>query len=194
MKQIKVAIILAIIAILIITIVFISIISPFKGLGILTPLSILLGITIWGYSLTLLVSGLKNKENISKVRILISTVLIIAFIPIGYLFMKISGQERTKISIVVVNRSDHKPANIRIYGIGNIFENTDTLKLKLLNKGESMTYTIRAISKPYRTGYIRMEFDFNNKPISRKIAGKFSINPYDIKQEWRVIIDNSFLN
>lgn len=195
MKQVKIAFLMAMIAIMIITIVFISIISPLKGLGILTPLSIFLGISIWGSSLILIFSGLKhkNKENISKIGILITIVLILAFIPIGYLFMKISGKVRTRISVDVVNNSDYQPANIRIYGVGNIFENTDTLKLEKLKKGESMTYTIQAISKPHRSGYIKMEFDFNKKHISKNIAGNFSINPYEIKQEWSLIIDNSFI-
>jgi hypothetical protein len=194
MKQIRIAIIMAIIAILIITIVFIFIISPLKGLGILTPFSIFLGISIWGFSLILLISGLKyrNKENISKVRILITIVLIIAFIPVGYLFMKISGKARTRITVAIVNHSGQKPTNIKIYGIGNIFENADTLKLGMLNQGESMIFTIQAISKPHRSGHIKMEFDINNKHISKNIAGRFSINPYEIKQEWNVTIDNSF--
>ena len=185
---------MAIIAILIITIVLIFIISPLKGLGILTPFSIFLGISIWGFSLILLISGLKyrNKENISKVRILITIVLIIAFIPVGYLFMKISGKARTRITVAIVNHSGQKPTNIKIYGIGNIFENADTLKLGMLNQGESMIFTIQAISKPHRSGHIKMEFDIKNKHISKNIAGRFSINPYEIKQEWNVTIDNSF--
>jgi hypothetical protein len=194
MKQIKVALIMALVAILIITAVFISTISPLKGIGIFTTLSIFLGILIWGLSLILLISGLKTKENISKARILISIFFITAFIPLGYLFMKISGRVRTRITVSIVNHSDHKPANIKIYGVGNIFENTDTLKLEMLKKGESISYIIQAISKPHRSGYIKMEFDFNNKHYSKNIAGKFSINPYEIKQKWEVIIDNSFLN
>lgn len=193
MKQNRIALIMALIAILIITIVFISIITPLKGLGILTTLSIFLGISIWGLSLIIFISGLKNKENISKVRILITILLIIAFIPTGYLYMKISGQMRTRISVDVVNKSDYNPANIRIYGVGNIFENTDTLKLEMLKKNESMTYTIQAISKPHRSGSIMMEFDLNKMHFSKNIAGEFSINPYEIKQEWMVVIDNSFI-
>ena len=185
---------MALVAILIITAVFISTISPLKGIGIFTTLSIFLGILIWGLSLILLISGLKTKENISKARILISIFFITAFIPLGYLFMKISGRVRTRITVSIVNHSDHKPANIKIYGVGNIFENTDTLKLEMLKKGESISYIIQAISKPHRSGYIKMEFDFNNKHYSKNIAGKFSINPYEIKQKWEVIIDNSFLN
>jgi len=193
MKQIKIAIIMAIVAILIISAIFLSIISPLKGLSILTPLFILLGITIWGFSLILLISGLRNryKENISQISILSAIILISSFIPIGYLFMKISGEVRTKISIVIVNHSDQIPANISIYGTGNIFENTDTLKLKMLKMGDSLSYTTKAISKPHRSGYIKMEYDFNNERISKIIAGKFSINPYVIKQEWKFIFKNA---
>jgi hypothetical protein len=37
-----------------------------------------------------------------------------------------------------------------------------------------------------------MEFDLDKKHISKNIAGEFSINPYVIKQQWRLIIDDSF--
>lgn len=193
MRLIKIAITMAIIAILIITVIFISIISPLKGLGIFTSLFIFLGILIWGISLILLISGLKTKEYISKTKILISIFFITAFIPVGYLFMKISGRVRTRISVAIVNHSDHKPANIKIYGVGNIFENTDTLKLEMLKKGESISYIIQASSKPHRSGYIKMEFDLKNKHISKNIAGRFSVNPYEIKQEWNIVINNSFV-
>jgi len=194
MKQIKLAQKLALIAILIISITFLSILSPLKGLSILTPLVIVLGITIWGYGLIVLISGLRNrkKDNFSDIQILTATILICAFIPLGILFMKLSGQARTKITIEVVNHSKRTPSNISIFGSGSIFENSDTLKLKKLNKGESLTYTINAISKPHRSGHIKMEFDLDNKHISKNIAGEFSINPYDIKQQWRLIIDDSF--
>ena len=194
MKQIKLAITMAIIAILIITIVFLSIISPLKGLSILTPFSILLGVTLWGYGFIVLISVLRNrkKENFLNIQILGAIFLIFAFIPIGFLFMKLSGQARTRITIEVVNNSDRIPSNISIFGSGSIFENSDTLKLKKLDKGESLTYKTNAISKPHRSGYIKMEFDLDNKHISKNIAGEFSINPYDIKQQWRLIIDDSF--
>jgi energy-coupling factor transporter transmembrane protein EcfT len=176
-----------------ILIVFISIISPLKGLGIFTSLFIFLGILIWGISLISLISGLKTKEYISKIRILMSIFFIAAFIPLGYLFMKISGRVKTKISVAILNHSDHKPANIKIYGVGNIFENTDTLKLEMLKKGESISYIIQASSKPHRSGYIKMEFDLKNKYISKNITGRFSVNPYEIKQEWSIVINNSFV-
>jgi hypothetical protein len=194
MKQIKLAQKLALIAILIITIIFLSILSPLKGLSILTPLAIVLGITIWGYGLIVLVLGLRNrkKENFSDIKILTAIILICGFIPIGILFMKISGKARTRITIEVVNQSERNPSNISIFGSGIIFENSDTLKLKKLNKGESLTYTINAISKPHRSGYIKMEFDLDKKHISKNIAGEFSVNPYVIKQQWRLIIDDSF--
>ena len=194
MQQIKLAITMAIIAIIIITIVFLSIISPLKGLSILTPFSILLGVTIWGYGLIVLISAMRNrkKENFLNIQILTAIFLIFAFIPIGLLFMKLSGQARTRITIEVVNNSERIPSNISIFGSGSIFENSDTLKLKKLDKGESLTYKINAISKPHRRGYIKMEFDLDNKHISKNIAGEFSINPYDIKQQWRLIIDDSF--
>jgi predicted RNA-binding protein YlxR (DUF448 family) len=50
-------------------------------------------------------------------------------------------------------------------------------------KGESTSYIFQATGKPHRSGYIKIEFDLNNKHISKNITGRFSVNPYEIKQE-----------
>ena len=125
---------------------------------------------------------------------LITFILIIGFIPMGLIYMKISGYVGTKITVNVTNQSDFVPRNLLIYGTGNIFENQDTLKVKSFNKGEQLSYTIRPSTKPHRNGYIKIEFDVNDgKHISKNIAGEFSINPYHIQQDWEVTIDNEFV-
>ena len=194
MGQIKLSKRLAIISIAIITLIFLAVISPLKGLSILTPLLILPGIVLWMVSLILLIAGLINRqrENNEKKTKMIALILIIGFIPIGLIYMKISGYVRTKITIDVINQSDFIPSNILIYGAGNIFENTDTLKVNKFNKREKIEYIIRPITKPHRNGYIRIEFDIDNKHISKNIAGEFSINPYNIQQDWEVSLGNDF--
>ena len=194
MKQFKLSIRLVIISIIIITVIFLAIISPLQGLSILTWPLILLGIALWIVSLIILISGLfdKQRENGQKKAMVIALLLIIGFIPIGIIYMKLSGDIRTKITVNIINQSDSIPDNILIYGAGTIFENSDTLKVNKFNKGEKIEYVTRPITKPYRNGYIRLEFDINGKHIEKNIAGEFSINPYNIQQEWEITIDNAF--
>jgi glucan phosphoethanolaminetransferase (alkaline phosphatase superfamily) len=195
MRQIKLSKKLAIISNLIITTIFLAVISPLKGLSILTFPLILIGIVLWIVSIILLISGLINKqsEKHQKIEIVIALILIISFIPIGFFSMKISGDVRTKIIVKVINRSNFTAKNVKIYGAGNIFENSDTLKINQLNKGDTTEYVTRPNTGPHRTGYIKIEFEADNKHISKNIAGEFSINPYNIQQDWEVILDNKFI-
>ena len=195
MRQIKLSKKLVIISIALITIIFLAVISPLKGLSILTWPLILLGIVLWIVSLILLIAGLFNrqKENDQKKTIMISLLLIIGYIPIGLIYIKISEHVRTKITLNIINKSDSIPSNILIYGTGNIFENSDTLKINKFNKGDKIEYVIRPSTKPHRNGYIKIEFDVDSKHISKDIAGEFSINPYNIQQDWEVTLDNEFI-
>jgi len=196
MEQIKFSKKLAIISITIITVIFLAIISPIKGLSILTGPLMLLGIVLWVTSIIQLIAALSNRQGKSdqKKRIVIITIiLIIAFIPLGFFYVKISGNIRTTITVNITNTSKYVPNNILIYGAGNIFENPDTLKLNKFNQGEKIEYIISPTTIPHRNGNIRMEFDIDNIHISKVIAGEFSINPYSIQQEWEVIIDNEFI-
>ncbi len=155
----------------------------------------LLGIALWAVSVISLIDGLFNNqiESGQKKMIVIAILLIIGFIPIGLFYMKISGYVRTKITVNVINQSEFIPSNILIYGTGTIFENSDTLKVNKFNKGEKIEYVIRPSTKPHKNGYIRIEFDIDGKHIEKNIAGEFSINPYNIQQEWKVAIDNEFI-
>jgi hypothetical protein len=195
MRQIELAKKLAIISIVIITVIFLGEISPLKGLGILTWSILEAGILLWLTSLLLLIVGLFNrkKENEPKKNITMALLLTLGFIPLGFMYMTISGNIRTKITVSISNQSDFIPGNVLIYGTGNIFESTDTLKVASFKKGEKIEYVIQPSTAPHRHGYIRMEFDVDNKHISKEIAGEFSINPYNIKQEWEVVIDNEFV-
>jgi hypothetical protein len=195
MKNIKRSGWAAAMSLLTITVVFLGEISPWQGLGIITFFVLLVGIILWATGLILLIKeiSIKQKENDQKKGVLISTVLIISFIPISILYVGISEYINTKITVDVINRSPYKATNILIYGAGNIFDDSDTLKVKTFNSGEKIEYITRPSTAPGRKGYIKMEFDVDNKHVSRNIAGEFSINPYSIQQDWNVIVDNKFV-
>lgn len=195
MREFKLSIRLVIISLIIITVIFFGVISPWQGLSILTWPLILLGIALWIVSVIFLISGLftNQRKNSQKKTILIALFLIIGFIPIGLIYMKISGYVRTKITVTIINQSDFIPSNVLIYGTGTIFENSDTLKVNKFNKGEEIEYVIRPSTKPHKNGYIKIEFDIDGKRIEKNIAGEFSINPYNIQQEWKIIMDNKFI-
>jgi hypothetical protein len=188
--------ILAISSILIITVIFVAVISPLKGFGILTPLLLLIGILLWVGSLILLLAGYFNKhrDRSRGKSLIITLILVAAFIPIGIIYSTISENVRTKITVIITNQSDYIPYNISVYGAGSIFENPDTMKMGRFGKGEQMQYTTWPATKPFRSGYIRMDFDIDGKHISKDIAGEFSINPYFIQQEWEITVDNEFVN
>jgi len=194
MDQVKLSQKIIISSIALITLIFLAVISPLKGLSILTPLLIIGAIVLWITSIILLIKGYpdRNKENYQK-KILVTIILIIAFIPLGLYYMKISGHVRTKITVHIKNQSDFIPENILIYGTGNIFENPDTLKVNSFGNGEELDFIIWPITKPGRKGYIRMEFDLSGKHFYKNIAGEFSVNPYNIQQEWKVTVDKEFL-
>lgn len=196
MRKIELSKRLIIIAIAIVTLLFIAIISPLKGLGLFTMPILLFGIGCWLFSIILLIVGLLNKgrDNYKRTTFAITLFLIIGFIPLGYFFMKLSGDVRTKITVKVINQSDFALNNVLIYGSGNIFENPDTLKIDNFEKGKQLFYIIKPTTKPHRNGNIMIEFDLeSSKRISKIIAGEFSINPYELKQYWEVNIDNAFL-
>lgn len=195
MREFKLSIRLVIISLIIITVIFLGVISPWQGLSILTWPLILLGIALWIVSVIFLISGLftNQRKNSQKKTILIALFLIIGFIPIGLIYMKISGYVRTKITVTIINQSDFIPSNVLIYGTGTIFENSDTLKVNKFNIGEEIEYVIRPSTKPHKNGYIKIEFDIDGKRIQKNIAGEFSINPYNIQQEWKIIMDNKFI-
>lgn len=120
-------------------------------------------------------------------------ILVIGFIPTGILFIGLSEAVITEITVNVMNQSDYLGSDVLIYGTGNIFESSDILKIDNFNIGEKIEYITRPSTAPHRNCFIRMEFDINNKHISKDIAGEFSINPYIIQQNWEIVIDNEFV-
>lgn len=195
MDQVKLSQKIIISSIALITLIFFAVISPLKGLSIFTPLLIFIAIVLWVTSIILLIKGFpdRKKENYQK-NTLVTIMLIVAFIPLALLYMKLSGHVRTEITVHIKNKSDFVPKNILIYGTGNIFENPDTLKVNSFAIGQELKYIIWPTTKPGRNGYIRMEFDIPDKHITKNIAGEFSVNPYNIQQEWIVTLDKEFFD
>ena len=183
-------------AIGIITIIFLAVISPLKGLSIFTFPMILFGIGLWVSGIMMLIKSIINRKSEKhQLSTLIVTILfLISFIPIGFTYMKISGQVRTKITIDVRNQSDSELLNVLIYGTGTIFEGTDTLKVSHLDQGQELRYITRAGTKAHSSGNVVMEFDIYGEHLVKNIAGEFSINPYSIKQHWTVVVNQQFLN
>ncbi|MFN8256946.1 MAG: hypothetical protein U0W24_14720 [Bacteroidales bacterium] len=194
MNTIKLSKIFAMVAILIIAVIFLSVISPLKGLSIFTWPLIMIGILLWIISIALFIIGLvvKKPEKTGKTSLILPVFAILCFIPFGIFSIKMSGKVRTQITVNVINESDYEASNILIYGTGNIFEGCDTLKLSKLEKGAKIQYIINPDTGPGRKGFIRMECDFEKEHVAKDIAGEFSINPYQIQQEWIVNIGNDF--
>lgn len=169
-------------------------ISPLRGLSIVTWPLLQLAVVLWLISLVLVIRGLNRKEeNVQRKTKWIALALVIGFVPIGLVYIKIGGDVTTKITVHILNKSSSVASNVLVYGTGNIFEDSDTLKLNTFNNGENIEYVTWPNTGPHRNGYIRMEFDIADKHITKDVAGEFSINPYDIQQQWDIIMDSAFI-
>jgi len=122
--------------------------------------------------------------------VITTAVLLIAFLPVSWEYMQKAGKARTQITVHVVNNSDKVAEQIAIYGSGTIFEKTDTLKIGQLKPGETFIYQAQPVTKPHRVGHIRMDFYIGDQSYSKTIAGEFSVNPYQLQQNWEVGIDS----
>ncbi len=117
---------------------------------------------------------------------------ILAFLPLCYCYLLATDEARTKISVTVTNNA--KPVHsVKIFATGNIFLNPDTLKLAGLAKGEEVTYTVKASTVPGSKGQIQMTFFSGTRKIAKQIAGPFSIQPMNLKQDWDTEIQDSDL-
>jgi len=191
----KISRILAIASILIITLIFVATLSPAKGFGIITFPLLMIGILIWVASLIFFLIGFFNKtrDKNQKRSVILSIILIAGIIPLSIIYTATVQYVKTKITVSITNRSDYIPVNILVYGTGNIFNNPDTLKLDKLNKEGIIKFSIWPSTRPFGTGFIKMDYDIGENHISKNIAGEFSINPYMIQQHWEVIFDNGFM-
>jgi len=195
MKHIKTAQKAAVLSVVIISIVILATLSPLKGLSLLTWPLILSGIALWIAGVVLLIAGLSDRASRGehKRTTVLTLLLITGFVPLWMIYMKTGGNARSTITVTVTNQSDFIPGHVSIYGTGTIFEHCDTLKRNDFKKGEKIAYVVRPVTKPGRRGFIRMELEVDSQRSSKDIAGEFTVNPYDIQQEWEVTIDNEFV-
>jgi hypothetical protein len=85
--------------------------------------------------------------------------------------------------------------SVKIYPSGSIFLNSnDTLKLPGLGKGESVEYITKASTTPGMEGDIKITFFIGKDRFARRVAGPFSIQPMNLKQEWEVRISEDWIN
>jgi hypothetical protein len=200
MNSIKASTRISAIAFAIITAVFLAVISPLKGFGPITFPLILSGIGLWIASLIVLIIGLVKKERreTKRVNLVVVVLLILGFLPVGYLYMGISGDVRTKITINLTNQSGVNLDNVLIYGTGALFEGEDTLRIGRFENSQEIKYIIRPSTEPQKgggkKGNVEMQFEMDGEIQSKIIAGEFSVYPLNIKQEWEVLVDQHFLN
>lgn len=192
MNKIRTSLILALVAIGLITLVFISLLASPKGLGLLNMPLLLAGLGSWLVGAVLLITGVvkKTTEVLSKKTVITTAILLIAFLPVSWNYMQQAGKVRTQITVHVVNNSDKVAEQIAVYGSGTIFEKADTLKIGQLKPGEAFNYLAQPVTKPHRVGHIRMDFYIGNQSYSKTIAGEFSVNPYQLQQNWEVTLDS----
>ena len=200
MNSIKASMTISAIAFAIITAVFLAVISPLKGFGQITFILILSGVGLWIASLIVLIIGLVKKERreTKRANLIVAVLLILGFLPAGYLYMGISGDVRTKITINLTNQSGVNLDNVLIYGTGALFEGEDTLRIGRFENSQEIKYIIRPSTESQKgggkKGNVEMQFEMDGEIQSKIIAGEFSVYPLNIKQEWEVLVDQHFLN
>lgn len=196
MKEIRISLILALVAIGLISLVFVALSLNERGLSILNMPLLVAGFGCWLAGLILFVSGVLKRPSgkASGKTIVLTVIALVSFFPLGWKYMLSAGKARTTITVQVTNRLETEIATVRIYGSGDIFENTDTFRVERLRPGEQLKYENRAVTKPHRSGEIRMDFGMGEQAYRKTIAGKFTVNPYQLQQNWEVVIDQNFLN
>ena len=198
MEKIRGPVKFALLALAIITVVFAAVVSPWKGLSIATFPVIMTGLGCWIGSVILLFRGLGKRkiQPFSQMTGMAAILLVLAFVPVAYAYMVISGQARTKITVAVSNRSGVDLHRVRVYGSGNYFLPQDTLKMAVLPAGQSLTYVIWPDTKPVKggrpPGNVVMEFDADGEHVVRAVAGAFSGYPSSVQQEWATTVERDW--
>ena len=194
MEQLATSRKMAIAAILLCTMATIIALFPNSWAEPITLPLLVIGVGLWLLSVIWFLWGwLRNASDERNERRGISaSSYILAFLPLCYCYLLATDEARTKVEIVIHNNSSANIDNIRVYGTGTIFLKPDTLKLMGLAIKDKASYTVKASTSPYMKGAIQMEATIHDQPVSREIAGPFSINPMNLKQDWRVEIDDAF--
>jgi hypothetical protein len=156
---------------------------------------LVIGIFLWVMSVIWFLWGwLKNaNEENNEGKGISASSYILAFLPLSYCYLMVTDEARTKIKVVIVNESQPLHS-IKIYGSGTIFLKPDTLKLPGIAQNETIEYKNKAATSPHMTGEIVLEGFLGKQKFRKKIAGPFSINPMRLQQDWKVVINENFLN
>ncbi|HOY94391.1 MAG TPA: hypothetical protein PK509_01545 [Catalimonadaceae bacterium] len=156
--------------------------------GITVPL-LVFGVFLWVMSVVWFLWGwLKNANDESNEGKGVSaSSYILAFLPICYCYLMATDESRTKITVKVSNESG-PVHSVKIFGSGSIFLNPDTLKLPGLAKGENATYELKAATAPGMKGDVQIIFYRGAEKFTQRIAGPFSIQPMNLKQDWNFVI------
>lgn len=155
-------------------------------LGMLTLPLMIVGAFIWLLSVIWFLWGwLKNaNQDSSEKKGVIASSYILAFLPVCYCFLMATDNARTKITVRITNEGE-PIHSVKVYPSGNIFlAKSDTLTSTGLAKGESIEYSTKAATIPGTRGEIRMEYTRGNQKFSKQVAGPFSIEPMNLKQDW----------
>ena len=159
--------------------------------GITIPL-LVIGVFLWVLSVVWFLWGwLKNANDESNEGKGVSaSSYILAFLPICYCYLMATDESRTMVTVKVTNESG-PVHSVKIFGSGSIFLNPDTLKLPGLAKGESATYELKAATAPGMKGDVQMVFFRGDEKLTKRVAGPFSIQPMNLKQDWKYVISES---
>jgi hypothetical protein len=162
--------------------------------GLTIPL-LVIGVFLWALSVVWFMWGwLKNaNEESNEKKGVAASSYILAFLPICYCYLMATDEARTKIRVKISNV--HQPMHsVKIYSSGSIFLNAnDTLRLPGLGKGESVEYVTKASTTPGMIGDIKMSFFIGEERYLRRVAGPFSIQPMNLKQDWEVRISDDWI-
>lgn len=159
--------------------------------GITVPL-LVFGVFLWVLSVVWFLWGwLKNaNDDSNEGKGVSASSYILAFLPICYCYLMATDESRTKVTVKVTNESG-PVHSVKVFGSGSIFLNPDTLKVVGLAKGESLTYELKAATAPGMKGDVQMIFFRGKEKVVQKIAGPFSIQPMNLKQDWKFVITES---
>lgn len=200
MHNIKTAVRHSLWALALITVIFLAVISPWKGLSLFTFPLILFGFALWISSVIFLIRGLADLKNEShpRLRLILAILSVIIFLPVGYAYMSISGNVRTRITIDVVNQSGMDLHHVSIYGAGDLFVGEDTLNIETFKTDQKVRYQINPSTQPQKgggkKGNVVMAYEKDGTRSIKTIAGEFSVYPLNIQQEWEVMVNQEFLN
>lgn len=140
---------------------------------------------LWGWLKNANLTG-NERQGIS------SSSYILAFLPICYIFLMVTDESRTRVSVEITN-GDQELTHVRIFGEGSIFLNQDTLSLDTLGEKAHLVYHVKAATAPGMRGNIILECKMGPKFVRKIIAGPFTNTPSNIQTSWHINLNETLL-